>query len=100
MRVLENAEKDLIRCLSEKNQLRSESKYNSTSNDEEVTKMKEEIRILKATQKTLYTTISRLREQIASYSEYDRQQAEKQFNIVDKQNSNNTNTPRNVTIAV
>lgn len=100
MRVLENAEKDLIRCLSEKNQLRSESKYNSTSNDEEVTKMKEEIRILKATQKTLYTTIARLREQIASYSEYDRQQAEKQFNIVDKQNSNNTNTPRNVTIAV
>ena len=100
MRVLENAEKDLIRCLSEKNQLRSESKYNSTSNDEEVTKMKEEIRILKATQKTLYTTIARLREQIASYSEYDRQQAEKQFNIVDKQNSNNTNTLRNVTIAL
>ena len=91
MRVLENAEKDLVKCLSEKSLLRSESKYNSTFNDEEVTKMKEQIRILNATQKTLYTTIARLRDQIASYSEYDRQQAEKQYKIVDKHNSTSSN---------
>ena len=101
MRVLENAEKDLIKCLSEKNQLKSSSHFNSTLNTEDESKMREELRILKATQKTLYTTIARLRDQIASYSEYDRLQAEKQFNIVGKQLSNitsaNNATSRNVT---
>ena len=101
MRVLENAEKDLMKCLSEKNQLKSNSLYNSTLNTEDESKMKEELRILKATQKTLYTTIARLRDQIASYSEYDRLQAEKQFSSVDKQSSNITGanaTSSNVTI--
>ena len=104
IRVLENTERDLNKCLEERNQLRTETDDADHDDDDDmVRQLREQMRVANATMRTLYITISRLREQIAAYSEYDRREAEKQYSSDDKHKnitniatSDGKNTTKNV----
>ena len=104
IRVLENTERDLNKCLEERNQLRTETDDTDHDDDDDtVRQLREQMRVANATMRTLYITISRLREQIAAYSEYDRREAEKQYsgddkhkNITNIATSDGKNTTKNV----